>query len=181
MSDPTRNRARRGWRRLRRGLSLVEVMVSLAIAALLLTAAAAAFEASGRAVQTNDEFFRATQAARVTLNQILTQARRGAVDEVWTTTTLNVITEEADGTSRDVTYQYLPDLKKLVLVTNDVPDDADYTLASNVADMRFDVEVGEDYNKAPCVAHVAVSIAVEVGKNQVRLSGSAAPRRNLVY
>jgi hypothetical protein len=81
----------------------------------------------------------------------------------------------------DNTYQFFPDAKQLKLITNDVTTDPDYVLASNVTDLTFDVEPGTDYNNAPCVARVTVMVKVQVGKNQVLLSGSAAPRRNLRY
>ncbi|HEX2973414.1 MAG TPA: prepilin-type N-terminal cleavage/methylation domain-containing protein, partial [Tepidisphaeraceae bacterium] len=55
--------ATRSWLRPRRGLSLVEVMISLVICSLLLTAVATAFRASTMAIEDNDQFFRASQAA----------------------------------------------------------------------------------------------------------------------
>src|SRR5687768_67366 len=63
----------------RSGLSIVEVMISLTIAAMLLTAVAAAFTASSDVIDHNDQFFRACQAARVSMNQMLTQIRRADV------------------------------------------------------------------------------------------------------
>jgi hypothetical protein len=60
----------------RRGLSIVEVMISLTITSFLLVAVAAAYNASASAVEMNDRFFRATQAGRVTMNQLLTEIRR---------------------------------------------------------------------------------------------------------
>jgi prepilin-type N-terminal cleavage/methylation domain-containing protein len=170
--------------RLRRhGLSLVEIMVSLAITAALLTAAAVAFHTSSNVVQSNDEFFRATQSARISLHQILTQVRRGSVNTASTSTALRLITAaEDDGSGEDdYTYSFSSTEKKLKLVTNDVLTDPDYALASNVKNVTFDVETGEDYTKAPCVTRVGVAITVEVGDNIVTLSGSAAPRRNLIY
>jgi type II secretory pathway pseudopilin PulG len=65
--------------RVRRGLSIAEVMISLAITSMLLTAIAAAFHSSSQIITENDEFFRATQAARVCLNQILTEVRRADI------------------------------------------------------------------------------------------------------
>lgn len=174
------SRARGGRRR---GLSLIEVMVSLAITAALLTAAAVAFTTSADVIQANDEFFRATQAARISLHQVLTQVRRGSVSTTWDANTLRVVTAVNDDGSGgdDYTYKYLPANKKLMLVTNDDLTDPDYTLASNVDAMVFDVELGQDYTLAPCVARVTVAVTVKVGGNVVTLSGSAAPRRNLVY
>ena len=167
----------------RLGLSLVEVMISLAITATLLTAAAAAFNASSNVIQTNDEFFRATQAARISLHQILTQVRRGSVNTASTTTALRLITAaEDDGTGEDdYTYSFVAAENKLKLITNDNLLDPDYTLASDVDNVSFAVETGEDYTHAPCVTRVNVAVTVKVGDNVVTLSGSACPRRNLIY
>src|SRR5213083_3082890 len=71
-------------RRARFGLSLVEVMISLAITSFLLVAVAAAYSASADAVEMNDRFFRATQAGRVTMNQLLTEIRRADSVQVFT-------------------------------------------------------------------------------------------------
>ena len=174
---------RRPQGRRRLGLSLVEVMISLSIAALLLTAAAAAFNVSAAAVEDNNEFFRASQAARVSLHQMLTQCRRGSVKlasgEHWIR--LTTAPKAGEITGDDVTYEYRPEAKQLVLVTNDDTEDPDYVLASNVSEMKFAVEAGTDYTNAPCVANVTVTIRVKVGGNNVLLSGAAAPRRNLKY
>src|SRR3954469_10482361 len=67
---------RRYARYARRGLSIAEVLISLAISTFLLVAVAAAYNASADAVEMNDKFFRATQAGRVTMNQLLTEIRR---------------------------------------------------------------------------------------------------------
>ena len=71
---------------LRHGLSLVEILISLAISASLLTAIAAAFSASASVIEKNDEVFRATQAARVTMLHLLTEIRQGTVGEMSTPT-----------------------------------------------------------------------------------------------
>src|SRR5205085_1130645 len=70
--------------RRRRGLSIIEVMISLTISAFLLVAVAAAYSASADAVEMNDKFFRATQAGRVTMNQVLTEIRRADAVQVFT-------------------------------------------------------------------------------------------------
>jgi prepilin-type N-terminal cleavage/methylation domain-containing protein len=178
-------------RRRRRGLSLIEIMIALAIAATLLTAAAAAFNASSNVVQTNDEFFRATQAARVSLHQILTNVRRASsvednrdpVTRVADTHKLQLTTaRNDDGSGQDLlTYRYLPANQKLMLLTDEDLTDPDYTLASNVATLAFNIEMGKDYNNSDVPVRVDVSITVKVGGNSVTLSGSAAPRRNIIY
>src|SRR5688572_27782762 len=63
-------------RRCRRGLSMMETLISVAITGMLLTGLASAFVSSADAVEMNEQFFRATQAARVTLNQVVVECRR---------------------------------------------------------------------------------------------------------
>ena len=174
-------RANRSSRR--RGLSLIEVLMALALTAMLLTAAGMAFNVSADSVQANDEFFRASQAARISMHQILTQIRRGSVQMTWDPHWVRLTTAPESGQTvgDDITYFYSPTTKQLKLITNDVTTDPDYVLANNVTDMTFGVDNDKDYNNADCVSRVTVMIKVKVGKNEVLLSGAAAPRKNLLY
>lgn len=156
----------------RRGLSLAEVMISLAISAMLLTAVAAAFTASSDAIEQNDEFFRASQAARVSMNQILTEIRRGSTDKLSSNST-DIAMVGHDGNPRD--YIYDAAAKKLLLDTH-TPGKSKYTLASNVTSASF----AYDYSGLN-VMRVSVTIVVQVGKNTIRLTGSAAPRKVQVW
>jgi prepilin-type N-terminal cleavage/methylation domain-containing protein len=154
----------RGQRR-NRGLSLIEALISLAIAAMLLTAVAAAYAAASDAIKANDQFFRASQAARVTVNQITKEVRTcqsGVVD----TTTLELTT--AGGQIR--TYAYDATTKKLMM-SIDAPVPMTAPIASNVEKVLFQTE-GQT---------ISVSITVKVGVNEVTLNGSAIPRRTLTY
>src|SRR5438132_4535315 len=94
--------ARPPRRRRRAGLGMVEALISLAICAALLTAVAAAFRASADAIEQNDQFFRATQAARVALTRILTQVRRGTPATDSTSSNLHLLTDNG----LDVSYHY---------------------------------------------------------------------------
>lgn len=187
MNGPARKSpGRRARLRSRCGLSLIEVLISLSIAASLLTAVAAAFSASASAIEVNDEFFRATQAGRVSLGRLLAEARRGTVDENSTATSLRLIVETRNDAgdviaTADRTYQFIAAEKRLVMITNDGIDDAPYTLCSNVADVTFEVDPDTAPNGTQYVERVVISIAVKVGKHEVRLSGSAAPRKYLTY
>src|SRR5206468_3507358 len=96
----------------RAGLGMVEALVALAICAALLTAVAAAFRASADAVQQNDQFFRATQAARVALSRMLTQVRRGTPATNSTSSNLHLLTD----TGQDVSYHYDSSTHQLSLV-----------------------------------------------------------------
>ncbi len=163
--------------RARAGLGMAEALISLVIVAVLLTAAAAAFKAAGDSVTQNDQYFEASQAARISLARLLTQIRCGSVDEASTSTSLHLITED----NQDITYNYDAATHEIILVTNDDTTDPDYVLARNVTQCAFDIQLGTDANNAECVASVSIEIAVKCGNNEVRFSGSAAPRRNLAY
>jgi prepilin-type N-terminal cleavage/methylation domain-containing protein len=169
-------------RATRRGMSIVEVLIALAITALLLTAVAVAYSASARAIEVNDEFFRATQAGRVSLLRVLTDVRQGTVKEDALTDSVRLITTPPDGqVARDRTYQYRPANKQLVMITNDDATDLDYILANNVSAVMFTKEIGKDANNANCVTRLAMTITVTVGKHSIQLSGAAAPRRYLLH
>lgn len=161
----------------RAGLGLVEAMVALAITAALLTAVAAAFSASTAAINENDEFFTSMQTGRVALNRILTQVRRGAVDDNSTSINLHLLTDA--GT--DVTYKFDSANKQVTMTKKTAGVDTVYTLAKNVTAASFDCQSGTDYAGRTCVVRVAVQLTVKVNNNTTLLSGTGAPRRNLAF
>ena len=149
-----------------RGLSLVETMISLIITALLLTSAAAAFHASTAAIEMNDQFYRAEQAARVSLNQIMDQVRQcqsGVVD----TSSLDLTTDSG------VDRIYALSGTDLTLTTT-LPGaltPSTFKLANNVKTLTF----GTDGKS------ISMEITIAVGSNTVTLCGSAFPRRMMTY
>lgn len=68
-------RAFRTRRPVRRGVGLVELLISLAITAALLTATGAALDASFKAYRTNQELGDLTQRARLAMHRMLTEIR----------------------------------------------------------------------------------------------------------
>jgi prepilin-type N-terminal cleavage/methylation domain-containing protein len=197
---------RTAGRGARRGLSLVEVMISLAITSMLLTAIAAAFHSSTQVITENDQFFRATQAARVALNQILSEVRRAdaipAVADVSGTFPIPPIDSTLLPISRPYTsrysqeflryYRYNAQAKRLELYFQDVngnmtPGTAGsppfevpgYTVANNVQVAPFSWETAKDNLGVTYVARVSIALEVAVGKNRIRISGSAVPRRSI--
>src|SRR2546421_358623 len=84
---------------LRRGLGMVEALISLAIAATLLTAVGVAFNASADAISMIEALIRPTQAARVRTAGIMTLVGRAAVDAKTTSSNRPVITEGVKVTS----------------------------------------------------------------------------------
>src|SRR5690606_20135108 len=71
--------------RRNQGLSLVELLISLAISVMLLTAVAAAFHSTTTAVEVNDRFFRASQTARIAATQMSAAVRQSDSCQVGTT------------------------------------------------------------------------------------------------
>ena len=150
----------------RAGLSLVEALLALSITAMLLTSVAAAFHASTAAIEMNDQFYRAEQAARVSVNQIMSQVRKcqsGIVD----VPSLDLITDggqsctySLDGT--DLTMTFTP-TGALTPVT--------VKLASNIKTLQFSTD-GKS---------ISMLVTVSVGSNTVTLCGSAFPRRLMTY
>jgi type II secretory pathway pseudopilin PulG len=152
-------------RRRCRGLSLIETLISLSICAMLLTAAGAAFQASNDAIRMNDEFFRASQAARVSVNQVMSEVRKcqsGVVSD----TSLELTT--ATGEKR--TYDFHADTGQFTMTIDGiVPVTA--LMARNVSNVRFDTD-GRT---------MSMTVTVQIGTNQIVLNGSAIPRRMLKY
>ena len=69
-----------------------------------------------------------------------------------------------------------------IIGTNDVTTDPDYVLASNVSSCSFVADSEPDpVTHISRVVRVTVTVVVQIGEDTVRLSGSAAPRRSLVY
>lgn len=169
----------RGCRRTRarRGLSIVEVLVSITIVAMLLTAVAAAFSASSQIIDQNDQFFRATQAARVSLNQMLTEIRRSQAVSLPSYTEIDLIT--FDG--QDQIYVYSPTNEIIKLITTGNINDPGYRLACNVTSCSFAADTQVDKGGISHVVRVSISMVVQVGTNTIRLDGSAAPRREQTY
>lgn len=151
--------------RFRRGLGLVETLVSLAITASLLTAVAAAFSASAASITMNDQFARATQAARVSVNRVMAEVRKcqsGVVE------TQSLELSAYDGSKN--TYAFDSANKKLTVTVDGITPQT-YTMASNVHDITFQTD-GKT---------ISMTVVVKIGDNRVVLNGSAFPRRSMTY
>jgi len=184
MSRPTPQAARR----LRRGLSLPEALISLSISALLLVATAAAYQASTAAVETNDQFFKASQAARVSIGRMTTEVRRAFAVQMNPTNPNNLpgiqITRPADQlTANEQTRWYLYDAanKRIVEQINylDGTNSGLLKLVDNVTSASFTDDTTSGPNQTTIPLRVAVKVTVQVGANQMVLDGCATPRQYL--
>jgi prepilin-type N-terminal cleavage/methylation domain-containing protein len=159
----------------RYGLSLVEVMISTALSAILLTAAGAAYSASTMAIENNDRFFTASQGARVAIGQMMAACRRAQSAPKMAVTATSARLTTFDG--HDRTYQYNSAAQQLQMVDNNAAGTPMYILARNVTAATFNADLDAGSN----VLRISISVTVNVNGNQILLTGAAAPRGNVVY
>ena len=151
--------------------TVVELLLALAITALLLVAVAVAFNASIINYRENEDIFKTINMARQALLRITTQLRTAnAVDSTSPDNECSFFT--ADG--KDITYEYRSADNKLYLVTN--IDGQEYVLCENVTSMTFIKTPTDDgsYCKS-----VQISITVLSGRDRRTVSAAAVIRRNL--
>ena len=158
-----------------KGFTLVELLLSLAISAMLLAAAAAAFNASVTNYQENQEIYQALNNARQAMLRMTTQLRTGQA------VTLDVPADPnrcrfstSDG--EDITYEYQSDSHQLVLITN--ADGQEYVLCENVTDQPdrpFFIKTAI----AGLCKSVRISMTVQSGNQTQTLSSAVVIRRNL--
>jgi type II secretory pathway component PulJ len=153
------------------GFTIVELLLGLAITALLLTAVAVAFNASTTNYRDNEDMFKAMNNARQALFRITTQLRTGQFVEP------NAPNNEcsfftADG--QDITYQYRSADSKLYLMTNS--DSQEYVLCENVTGMNFIKTPTDDGSD---VKSVQVSITVQSHDIEQTVSAAVVIRKNL--
>jgi len=165
------------WKTAKRksGFTIVELLISLAIAAMLLASIAVAINASAINYSENEKMFKTMNSARQALFRMTTQVRTAdAVDPNAATNTCTMIT--ADG--EDITYLYNSGDNKLYLITNDDTTDSDYVLCENVTAMNITKNtVLED--AIIKVKSVQISITVQNGDTQRTIASAAVVRRNL--
>jgi prepilin-type N-terminal cleavage/methylation domain-containing protein len=118
----------------KRGFTIVELLMALAIGAMLLVAVAAAFNASAKNYQENEAIFKTINTARQALLRMTSQLRTSEgvdVDPNLPVNECSFLTSAGE----DITYQYRSADKKLYLITKS--DGQEYVLCDNVAAMTF--------------------------------------------
>ena len=158
-----------------KGFSLIEVLVALAISAVLLAAVAMAFNASIMNYNDNRDISNALNTARQAIMRITNELR--CATAVSTSTPSNECTFlAADG--RDITYRFDSTNQAVYLVTNYDLFDSDYVLCENITDMSFHLNTatagGQTYVKA-----VMVSMTIQNGNFQKTITSGAVIRKNL--
>jgi prepilin-type N-terminal cleavage/methylation domain-containing protein len=159
--------------------TLVELLIALAITAMLLTAVAVAFNASVINYTENEKIYKALNGARQAMFRITSQLRdANAVAPYAPDNECTLITAK----NEDLTYRYDASAKILYVITNDDTTDPDYKLCENVEAMTFTKEkfvVVEDTVEVTKVRSVQMTITVSAGGLTKKLAAAAVIRRNL--
>jgi len=151
--------------------TVVELLLALAITALLLVAVAVAFNASIINYRENEDIFKTINMARQALLRITTQIRTGhSFNPVEPDNRCSFFTAEDE----DITYEYRSADNKLYLITNS--DSQEYVLCDNVNSTSFIKNLTDDGSD---VKSVQISMTVVSGNVQRTVSAAAVIRRNL--
>lgn len=160
-------------KKFKNGFGLAELLIALAITAILMVAVAVAFSASIMSYRTNEDIFKAVNSARQALYRITTELRTAtAVDPNGPANECSFIT----AAGQDITYEYRSADSKLYLITNS--DSQEYVLCENVTAMTFTRQT-RTVEAVTFVASVQVSMTVQVGDAERIVSAAAVIRRNL--
>jgi len=153
------------------GFTIAELLLALAISAMLLVAVAVAFNASATNYRENEDIFRVMNSARQALFRITSQLRTACpVDPDAPINECSFWTSAGE----NLTYEFRNADNKLYLITN--ADSNEYVLCDNVTAMTFTKTPTDD--GLDCKS-VQISITVVSGDVQRKISSAAAIRRNL--
>lgn len=154
------------------GFTIAELIIALAISALLLTAVALAFQSSIMNYSENEDIFKTINSARQALCRITTQLRTAqAVDPCSPDNQCTFITPD----SQTFTYDYRSADNKLYLVDGGT----DYLLCDNVNGMTFTKDTFVDDDLILNVRSVQISMTVQNGDTEKTISAASVIRRNL--
>lgn len=175
--------------RPRRGVTLMEAMISISITGMLLAGITSAFVTSADAVEQNEQFFRATQAARVTLNQVVVECRRSDALQCSDTGTYDYFDvirpqEVLDPNEVFRRYRFEAADNRITLTLHyaDGTTSPSYVMVRNVRAAEFGPpQMGVDANNAAVVQRMPVVLTIQVGRNAVTLNGAAGSRRAMTF
>ena len=162
----------------KKGFTVVELLIALAISSILLAAVAFAFQSSIVNYSENEDIFKTINSARQALCRITTQLR--TADSVYVDMNAPEIPSNQctfiTPTNETITYDYRNADDKLYLVTGGT----DYLLCENVTAMTFTndtfVDIDDGFTK---VKSVQISMTVQNGDIKNTISAAAVVRRNL--
>jgi prepilin-type N-terminal cleavage/methylation domain-containing protein len=156
------------------GFTIVELLISLAITVLLLTAVAIAVNASAMNYKENKSIFDTVNSARQALYRITTQLR--TADSVDPNTADNLCSFFQSASNDFMTYSYDSSDNTLYLINNSISES--YTLCENVTAMTF-TKNSAVVDDLTIVKSVQITMTVSDGNITQNFSAAAVIRRNL--
>jgi len=165
-----------------RGFTLAEMLLSVALAAMLLASLAAAMKASLDSYQANDRIASVTQAARSTMDRMMRDVRTADVAD---TTSSSLTITPAGQPAVQVQYQLASDRKLYYRKTVSGTTTSSVLMGGTgeatvktfaVTSRRLQDDQGQWYTAA-----VTVRLEVAMGEETMAMTASAAPRRNQEY
>ena len=168
-------------RKYKKAFTIMEMLLSLAIMAMLLAAIAAAVHASLMSYKENDELAAAMQTVRTVLNR-LTREVRTADDVVATYSSLTLL--PPDPAVDEIHYEYTGGQLIYRVTKSGTP--ISHVLISNSDDVQIigfavEREAGLDWQGFDCTKSITVRIVVQIEGKSFGMTASAAPRRNQTY
>jgi prepilin-type N-terminal cleavage/methylation domain-containing protein len=183
-------------RTIRSGFGLVELLISLAITALVLTATAMAFQSALQANEANMELHDAVVAARNTMEYVLRVCRTAeslsvqegtpyAGDDINVTTGPTLVVELAapdgaesgdlvalrwDESAENTPLRYYRNLDTTPVVS---------TMLPSLEGLTFEREIDQAIGGELYTSRVIVTVTVRAGEALYTMSGSVAPRKVL--
>ncbi len=156
----------------KKGFTIVELLVALAISSILLVAVAFAFQSSIMNYSENENIFKTINSARQALCRITTQLRTAkAVDPC----TPDYQCTFRTPTDQIITYDYRSASQKLYLVTGG----SEYLLCENVTAMSFKKETFINDVPQLDVRSVQILMTVQNGNIKNTISAASVIRRSL--
>lgn len=162
--------------RRRRGVSLIELMIALAITAVLLTAVAAAFDAGFDSYKENQQLADAVQSGRILIHRITSQARNSTYLRV--NSTGHLIQVEVVGDDWQYNYLYLPDSDAVYLARMNL-DTLTWETMGTVQNVTTWSIPTSQWKTNP--DRLTLSLTVSQGGNTASLTGSATPRQTIAF
>jgi len=166
------------------GLTLIELLLSLAITGLLLSAIAAAFHSALTSYTENEKIAQGTQTARSVVNRMMRDIRCAAATNAQPSqitifppedgSGLQQIQYEFDSAAQCLYYRRTVSgttTSQVLLGGNDV----------QVTTFYATPEWGQDSQGVSCIKSVTVRLAFRIGGRQFAVTSSAAPRRNQIF
>lgn len=156
------------------GFTVVEMLMVMMILGVMLTALAAAFNASVANYRVNEDAFKVTNTARQALARITTELRTSkgvAIDDPNSQCTLITAGDSI------IRYSFDSSDKKLYLITVDDTTDDDYILCENVSAMTF--VLAADPCDVGVIRNVQISMTLSTDHFTKSISTAAVLRRNI--